>query len=227
LKSLNYKKNFQDQFKVNKEGWVKSFNSGLSQDKNGEYLPWMTYPAIEFLKNNLTNQDSIFEFGCGASTLFFSKIVKNIISLETNEVWFNIIKEKISCEKASNNHNRIILKDNIINNVDDFFYHGNGVIFLIKNGQDNSIYENFLDEIKQLFSFIIIDSLKRFSCSCNSIKFLRKKGSIILDDSQRKSYKKIFRFLDENDFTSQDFLGIAPGQIKPKKTTFFTKLTYD
>ena len=46
---------------------------------------------------------------------------------------------------------------------------------------------------------------------------------LILDDSQRKGYKKIFDFFEENGFKKQDFVGIAPGQLKLKNTTVFTK----
>ena len=85
----------RDQFEQNKIGWQKSLLEGFSQDDDGNFVPWMTYPAIEFLKNNLKPEDEIFEFGCGASTLFFSKRVKKVVGLETNPRWLGIINEKL------------------------------------------------------------------------------------------------------------------------------------
>ena len=86
----------KSQFEKNKLSWKKSFLEGFSQDENGAALPWMTYPAIEFLKNNLTKNHQVFEFGCGASTLFFAERVKKVVGLETNERWLGIVKEKLS-----------------------------------------------------------------------------------------------------------------------------------
>ncbi|OFW86454.1 MAG: hypothetical protein A2794_01515 [Alphaproteobacteria bacterium RIFCSPHIGHO2_01_FULL_40_8] len=187
----------KEQFQKNKSGWIKSFIEGFSQDENGEALPWMTYPAIEFLQKNLTKNHEVFEFGCGASTLFFAKRVKKIVSLETEKRWFEIIKEKLQEKNTELN--------------------------LMQNGLTNSAYENFAKNCQQKFDFIIIDSLKRFECATNSIHALKPGGTIILDDSERKNYRKIFDFFAERNFNKQDFFGIAPGQLRLKNTTFFTQ----
>lgn len=34
-------------------------------------LPWISFPVIDFLKENLTSDSKVFEFGGGGSTLFF------------------------------------------------------------------------------------------------------------------------------------------------------------
>ena len=64
------------QFEENKAGWKKSFFDGFSQDENSAPLPWMTYPFIDFIPSKLNRNTTIFEFGCGSSTLFFAKKVK-------------------------------------------------------------------------------------------------------------------------------------------------------
>ncbi len=190
---------FREQFTQNKIGWKKSFLEGFSQDDAGDPVPWMTYPAIEFLKNNLNKNHEIFEFGCGASTLFFSKRVKKVVGLETNPRWLGITNSKLSQQ---------------CRNVE---------INLMEDGLTNVNYENFPKNSGQKFDLIIVDSLKRFQCATNSITALKAGGSIILDDSERKNYQKIFDFFAANNFTRQDFFGIAPGQIRIKNTTIFTK----
>jgi SAM-dependent methyltransferase len=190
----------KEQFEKNKTGWEKSFFYGFSQDENGDALPWMTYPAIEFLKNNLNKNHEIFEFGCGASTLFFSGIVKKVVGLETNKIWLGIT-QKLLAEKSRNNV----------------------VITLMIDGLENENYQNFAKNCGQKFDFIIIDSLKRFECAKNVIDALKPNGILILDDSERKNYKKIFEFFAENNFQKQDFFGIAPGQLRIKNTTIFFK----
>jgi SAM-dependent methyltransferase len=190
----------KEQFEKNKAGWEKSFFYGFSQDENGDAVPWMTYPAIEFLKNNLNKNHEIFEFGCGASTLFFSGIVKKVVGLETNKRWLGIT-QKMLAEKSRNNV----------------------VITLMEDGLENDNYQNFAKNCGQKFDFIIIDSLKRFECAKNVIDALKPDGILILDDSERKNYKKIFEFFAEKNFQKQDFFGIAPGQLRIKNTTFFFK----
>lgn len=190
-------KNFQYKRSI---GWKKSFIEGFSQDDEGFELPWMTYDAIDFFSSILNKNHEIFEFGCGASTLFFARKVKKVTSLETNEMWKKIISEKL--QNAS------------LSNVE---------ITLMQDGIDNNSYENYTKNFQKKFDFIIIDSIKRFNCAINSIDSLKSGGFLVLDDSQRKHYDKIFAFLEKEGFKRQDFPGISPGDLKEKNTTFFRK----
>jgi SAM-dependent methyltransferase len=195
----------KEQFKKNKLGWKKSFIEGFSQDENGAALPWMTYPAIEFLKKNLTKNHQVFEFGCGASTLFFAERVKEVVGLETDARWAEIVGATLVADRG-------MAQGHPLQNVK---------INLMPDGLTNISYENFPKNSGKKFDFIIIDSLKRFECAKNAIDALKPDGRIILDDSERKNYKKIFDFFAEKNFTKQDFFGIAPGQIRIKNTTIF------
>lgn len=188
----------KEQFYKNKLSWTKSFMSGFCVDEYDNEVPWMTYPMIEFLKNNIDKTHEIFEFGCGASTVFFARNAKNITSIETNKVWKNIITEKLQENKLKNT-----------------------TIFLDENGIENEHYEKYPQILGKKFDVIIIDSIKRFQCCINAINSLKKNGFIILDDSERNHYKKIFNFFTENGFKKKDFLGIAPAQLRVKNSTIF------
>jgi hypothetical protein len=39
-------------------------------DKNGEPVPWFTYPTIEYLNHLDLSECSVFEYGMGYSTLY-------------------------------------------------------------------------------------------------------------------------------------------------------------
>ena len=189
---------YKSQFEKNKIGWKKSFLEGFSQDDQGQALPWMTYPFIEFIETRLNKNQQIFEFGSGSSTLFFAKRVKKVVTLESNKFWFNFTKEKLAAAK--------------IENVE---------LILMEDALTNSAYENFPKNYSEKFNFILIDSLKRSACCKNAIDSIKPDGAIILDDSERKHYSKIFDFFAENNFKKQDFFGIAPGQIREKNSTVF------
>jgi hypothetical protein len=218
----------RQQFEANKIGWTKSLLEGISQDDDGNFVPWMSYPAIEFLKNHINKNHEIFEFGCGASTLFFSKRAKKVVGLETNEKWLGIIQEKLNqlvepVETEKMTQNGHFRPAGTIPWFRQAQPAGNTLINLMPDGLTNPNYENFPKDCGQKFDFIIVDSLKRFECAKNAIAALKPEGAIILDDSERKNYKKIFDFFAENNFRQQDFIGIAPGQLRLKNTTIFSK----
>lgn len=190
----------KSQYQQHKIGWQKSFLNGLSQDEQGSALPWMTYPFISFITPKLQPHHTIFEFGSGSSTLFFAPKVHKIIALESNKKWHEIMSIKL----AQLN----------IKNVE---------LVLMEDALQNPAYENYLQNSQQKFDFITIDSLKRFPCSQNVINALKPDGMVILDDSERPHYKKIFDFFAAQGFQKQDFFGIAPGQFRIKNTTIFWK----
>jgi predicted O-methyltransferase YrrM len=187
------------QFTQNKAGWKKSFLEGISQDESGNYLPWMSYPAIEFLQKTINKSHKIFEFGCGSSTVFFAKNAGSVTSIETNKKWQEAIETKLKSANLS------------------------AKITLMADGIDNKNYQTFPQNLPEKFDFIIIDSIKRFFCAQNAINALKEGGTIILDDSERKNYQKIFDFFAENGFKAENFTGIEPGKLRIKKTTIFSK----
>jgi len=57
-------------------GWVESHKRGYPCDRTGMEVPWMNYSVVAFLKERLNQKMSVFEYGCGYSTLFYSRLVK-------------------------------------------------------------------------------------------------------------------------------------------------------
>ena len=204
----------KNQFNLYKKSWVNSSRLGFTVDENNNPIPWYTFEAIEFLKINLTKNHTIFEVGCGASTLFFASKVKKVISLESNRRWFEIITSILK------NSGDFVLEKN-------YFSNTKCEIFLMEDALDLEEYQNFAKNYSQKnhlkFDFVIVDSLKRFECVKNSFETIKNDGYLILDDSERLNYRKIFDFLQKNNFSYQDFEGIAPAQLRIKKTTFFRR----
>ncbi len=69
-------------------GWLKSFRSGKTFDKEGNALPWFTYPAIDFLTQFDYSDKTVSEWGAGLSTLFWSSRAKQVVSVESNPEWY-------------------------------------------------------------------------------------------------------------------------------------------
>ena len=74
-------------------GWFRSFNEKKSIDKNGNPIPWIAYPAIDFIESRIKDDMSVFEFGSGASTAWWAKRVKDVDAAEHDKNWYDIVQE--------------------------------------------------------------------------------------------------------------------------------------
>ena len=79
---------------LSKSGWIASINSGEVVDKDLNPLAWYSYPAIYFLSSKLNKNLSVFEFGSGNSTCYFARMCKDVVSFESDIVWYERVLEK-------------------------------------------------------------------------------------------------------------------------------------
>lgn len=63
--------------------------------KNGEAIPWYTYPAIEYLEQFDFGKKNIFEWGSGNSSLYFSKKANKVTSIEHDKNWYDIVATQL------------------------------------------------------------------------------------------------------------------------------------
>ena len=121
----------------------------------GMPIPWFTYPAIDYIRQLDFSEKTIFEWGAGFSTLFWSSRAKSVISVETDPLWYSLLKPQLgpNCE--------LILATREVE-------------------QYSSLIHN-----KNQFDVIIIDGTgeSREACSRAAIPNLRRGGLIILDNS--------------------------------------------
>ena len=174
-------------------GWSQSVISEKPVDSHGEPLPWISIPTIEILKEKDLSSLTVFEFGAGNSTIWFSKRVKNIISVEHDKKWFEFVKKLIN---ACNS--QIIFKK--------LSYDGDYSKVILD-------YENI--------DIALVDGRDRVNCLINSINKLSKHGVIILDDSQRENYQKAINIAKENGFKDLNLVGMNVGRPMKKTTTIF------
>ncbi len=180
---------------LNEIGWFESFKTLKSIDKEGNPIPWFSYPFIDFLTPRLTKDLVLFEFGSGSSTSFFAERVKQVISIEHNKEWFEIVN------KTKPNNVELILTDSDL--VDD--------------------YLNYFNELNDKVDIVIVDGLHRNECLINALEKLSENGVIVLDDSERQEYKKGIESVIGRGFKSLEFWGIAPTVLFKKCTMIFYK----
>jgi len=67
-----------------------------------DQVPWVTFKAKAWLESYLKPNMSVFEYGAGGSTIFLSRRVNKLVSIEDNKDWYDKISRVLSTEKISN-----------------------------------------------------------------------------------------------------------------------------
>lgn len=190
------------------EMWEKDFGIARSMDekacidRDGNPLPWYTYPAIEYLSQFDYSDKTIFEFGCGTSSVFWAARAKQVISIEDNPKWFEKWKSEF-----------------IETNLD------------IRWRDEGEIYENAIFEEETFYDVIVVDGKRRAECAVAAVKKLAKGGIIILDDSDRintsEEYIKAVAVLKAANLIQVDFYGFCPMNNFTKTTSLFLSRDFD
>lgn len=61
-------------------------------DGQGNSIPWYTYPAIEYLQGLDFTTSRVLEFGSGASSFWWARLAKSVLSVEHDATWFGHVK---------------------------------------------------------------------------------------------------------------------------------------
>lgn len=162
-----------------------------------EYTPWLTNKSLEWLTNYLKPDMTVFEYGSGGSTLFFSKHAKQVVSVEHDERWHKKVLPKINKNSAAN--------------VDYILHVPNKITKTNKYVNSVSTYPN------NFFDLVLVDGLDRNDCCSAAISKIKKGGYLVLDDSDRIQYKESLDLLSK--YPRTDFKGRKSSQIMPGMTT--------
>jgi hypothetical protein len=177
-----------------------------------EQQPWIAFSAVSFLKQILTREMRVFEYGTGGSTLFFAKQVKEVVSVEHDKTW----SEKVTLAMNNSGYGNWKLhmieptskKLRLTNNpADPDAYTSSNKYFC-----DQS-FENYVRCIDlypdKYFDIILIDGRARPSCFKHAVAKIKYKGWIIWDNTDRKYYWPTMSSAPDN-FCLRDFVGPAP-----------------
>lgn len=153
--------------------------------------PWLTFKAIDFISSNIKETDRVFEYGGGGSTLYFLSKVKEVVTVEHDHGWFDMLKTKIEVADAARWNGQLILPENVAGKINldksqPTDYYSEASIF-----QHNTFkaYSTFISQFKdEYFDLVLIDGRARTSCLYHSIPKVKIGGFLVLDNAERKYY---------------------------------------
>ena len=154
----------------------------LSPGKNNisAGLPWMNLEVCHWLSTYLTRDMILFEWGAGGSTIFYSKLVKKVISIEYDDSYFNFVQKQ--------------LKDR--DNVELIFAppQEKGKYKSFSPQHVGSFFDNYVQTIDaypdQSFDAIVVDGRQRNECFKIALRKVKRDGIIVFDNFDREIYKK-------------------------------------
>ena len=178
-------------------GWFRSLRAGRPMDRNGEALPWITYPAIDFIAQFDLRTKRVFEWGAGNSTRYFSRRSLAVVSVETEAAWF----EEVRRWELPN-------------------------VKILLRPRDPVAYLAPIGEEALPFDVIVIDGPGdlRPGCARTAVKFLAPGGMILLDNSDQSPLTA--SILRQENLIEIDFSGWAPGAGYPQTTSIFLDRTF-
>ncbi len=171
-----------------------------SVDYDGSPLPWITYPAIEYLSSLDLRDKKVFEWGCGNGSRWFAQHAKLVVSVERREEW----AQKIAAYRLPNLE--IVVEPDIPKTV-----------------------EVIAQRPEAPFDVIVIDDELRDQCCEIAPKYLAENGLIILDNSEQTELgaSQGAKYLRENEFIQVDFYGFVPIVSFTSVTSFFFSRKFD
>ncbi len=130
----------------------------------------MHQSEIDMIISYLQPHYKMFEWGCGGSTLYFSKYVNLYRSVEHNIDWYKKILPNIQ---------------------------SNTELHHVNNSKEYSDYINSISKFSDLYDCILIDGRERVRCAIKAKKYLNSNGILFIHDFfNRPRYDPVLEFYE-------------------------------
>ena len=183
---------FSNKSYLRRLGWWGSFRAKSPVDGRGQPIPWLSYPAIEFLAGRIQPDWNVFEYGSGNSTLWWASRVASVVSCEHDAEWASFIQA---------------------NQPDN-------VTLLVKTVEDGA-YAAALEPYPESFDVVVLDGVCRSDCVPYIESALKPGGIIVFDNTDRPTNQSATKHLEDSGFKRIDFVGQVPGSVHTDATSVF------
>ena len=173
-------------------GWVRSVGTGAVVDAQGAPLPWAALPFTDFIAARLRPEWNVFEYGAGASTLFYASRVRMVTAVEHDEAFAAHLRPRLPANAR-----------------------------LLVHALGTEGYAQAVRECVSAPELVSVDGRDRVRCVEAARSRLAPGGVIVLDDAERAEYAPALAGLVAAGFRPVEFWGLAPGGVERKCTSVF------
>lgn len=215
---------------LSRRGWFQSL-SGEPQDSSGP-VPWITYPATTMLLRIIRPDFKIFEFGCGSSTVWWSKRAR-VVAVDHNQQW--VEKIHVKAPNAIVVHRAMNCPTTRPGVLEDFFQENydlpvsGNMAHDIEHGLLCREFTGYackiLDYPIGYFDLVVVDGMARVLTAWLAARQLGSDGIIVFDNSERWQYNAGYQLLIDAGFARLDFWGVGPVQCYEWCTSIFLRNT--
>lgn len=160
--------------------WMKYKYFYRGKDFISAELPWMNFDVCEWLRSYLTSDMILFEWGSGGSTLFYSKLVNYVISIEYDREYYDFVLKQL---QGKENVELLLVPAQKTGKYKSF-----SPITL------GSYFDNYVKAIDKYpdgyFDVIVVDGRQRNECFKRALKKVKPEGIIVFDNFEREIYQK-------------------------------------
>jgi hypothetical protein len=176
-----------------REGHFRSSLRAASVDRNGEPLPWYSYPSIDFLRVRDFSRQRVLEFGAGHSTLWWATRAATLLSIEEDPSWAEKLRPRLPA---------------------------NAQVHLASMASAEACLADVrrILEGRGPFDVIVIDGLYRQELVPVAVRALAEGGIIVCDNSEGYGFREAFL---SHGMSRVDFYGMAPGVILDHCTSIY------
>ncbi|MEO5894411.1 MAG: SAM-dependent methyltransferase [Vicinamibacterales bacterium] len=180
-------------------GHLRSAARAAAIDASGEPVPWLTYPAIEYVGRLDLSGKSVFEYGCGNSTRYWGREAGNVVSVEHEKEFYQLIAPQLpsNCELAFRSPAQV--------------YVAALAEYSARRGRG--------------FDVIVIDGHSRVRCAEGAAQHLAPGGMIILDNSDW--FPEAGAHLRAAGLIEVSFTGFAPISDFTSMTSIYFHRSFD
>lgn len=189
--------------------WLRSLRSSPVADRQ----PWMTYGAIDFLRRQARPELSVFEWGCGGSTLFLSGRVKRLSTVEHEPAWAEDVQKAMSGQHGTAWDLRVIEAEVASLKVSADPADPAAYRSAVGPWQCSSFkrYATSIDVHGDgLFDWVLVDGRSRPACVMHGIPKVRAGGLLLLDDAARPRYDWVHQEMGRLGWERFSFAGPVP-----------------
>jgi hypothetical protein len=160
--------------------------------------PYYTPRAVRRVQGLLSRQSKVFEWGSGASTLWYAARVGELISVEHDPTWYE--RGCSALARTGLSQAKLIFCPPALDPAYDWQRLWPGYARL-GHPPRKPEYKDYMTQIDRYpegdFQVIAIDGRERVGCLLHALPHLAKGGCVILDDSHRPKYAEFFSLLKD------------------------------